>query len=196
MAHRYATSKWLKNFSGGKATVQRTLKRLNFTVRVGSADSGDIILPGEADADPFDPSSIKDARKRISRMISQRRGQPAFRNALLDAYDRKCAITGCEVVEVLEAAHILPYQGLDTNNVMNGLLLRADVHTLFDSGKIAIDAEKMTVLVDKSLEGSDYWTFNGKKLRLPSDTRRRPSCEALKMNCDNSTGLVPLNSVS
>ena len=119
-------------------------------------------------------------------MISQRRGQPAFRNSLLDAYDRKCAITGCEVVEVLEAAHILPYQGPDTNNVMNGLLLRADVYTLFDSGKIAIDAEKMTVLVDKSLEDSEYWTFNDQNLRLPSDTEQRPSFEALKMHCDNS----------
>ena len=186
VAHRYATSKWLKNFSGGKATVQRTLKRLNFTVRVGSADSGDIILPGEADADPFDPSSIKDARKRISRMMAQRRGQPAFRNALLDAYDRKCAITGCEVVEVLEAAHIYTYRGSDTNKVVNGLLLRADVHTLFDSGLIAVDVKNMTVLVDKSLEGSEYWTFHGKKLRLPSDTERRPGCEVLKMHCDNS----------
>ena len=195
MAHRYATSKWLKNFSGGKATVQRTLKRLNFTVRVGSADSGDIILPGEADADPFDPSNIKDARERISRMMAQRRGQPAFRNALLDAYNRKCAITGCEVVEVLEAAHILPYQGPDTNKVVNGLLLRADVHTLFDSGLIAVDVKNMTVLVDKSLEGSEYWTLRGQKLRLPSDTERRPSCEVLKMHCDNSV-LVSLSSVS
>ena len=101
VAHRYATSKRLKYLSGGKASVQRTLESLNFIVRVDNADTGGIILSGEADADPFDPSSIKDARERISRMMAQRRGQPAFRNALLDAYDRKCAITECEVVEVL-----------------------------------------------------------------------------------------------
>ena len=143
-------------------------------------------MPGEADAGPFDPSSIKDARERISRMKVQRRGQPAFRNALLDAYDRKCATTGCEVVEVLEAAHIYPYRGSDTNKVVNGLLLRADVHTLFDFRLIAVDVKNMTVLVDKSLEGSEYWTFHGQKLRLPSDTEQRPSCEVLKMHCDNS----------
>ena len=187
VAHRYATSKWLKYLSGGKASVQRTLESLNFIVRVDNTDTGGIILPGEADAGPFDPSSIKDARERISRMMAQRRGQPAFRNALLDAYDRKCAITGCEVVEVLEAAHIYPYRGSDTNKVVNGLLLRADVHTLFDSGLIAVDVKNMTVLVDNSLEGSEYWTFHGKKLRLPSDTERRPSCEVLKMHCDNSS---------
>ena len=65
------------------------------------------------------------------------------------------------MVEVLKAAHIFPYRGPDTNKVENGLLLRADIHTLFDSGKIAINAKKMTVLVDKSLEDSDYWIFHG-----------------------------------
>ena len=77
VAHKYArcdlaSSKWRKSFSGGKATVQRILENLTFTVRVGNADTGDIILPGEVDAGPFNPSSIKDARKRISKMISQR----------------------------------------------------------------------------------------------------------------------------
>ncbi len=176
----------LGRFVSGADTVQPVLENLNFTVLVGSAETDDIILPGEASAGPFDPLSIEDARERISRMIAQRRGQPAFRNALLDAYDRKCAITGCEVVEVLQAAHIYPYRGPDTNKVVNGLLLRADVHTLFDSGLIAVDVKNLTVLVDKSLEGSEYWTFHGQKLRLPSDTERRPSCEVLKMHCDNS----------
>ena len=188
VAHKYARPDLgrLKNFSGGKDTVQPKLESLNFIVRVGNADTGDIILPGEADAEPFDPSNIKDARKRNSKMIAQRRGQPAFRNALLDAYDRKCAITGCEVVEVLEAAHIYPYQGPDTSKVVNGLLLRADVHTLFDSGLIAIDAMNMTVLVHPSLQGSEYWTLHRKKLRLPPNTERRPNCEALKMHCNQS----------
>ena len=152
----------LGQFVSGADTVQPVLENLNFTVRVGNADTDDINLPEEVGADLFDPSNIKNARKRISKMLAQRRGQPAFRNALLDAYDRKCAITGCEVVEVLEAAHIYPYRGSDTNKVVNGLLLRADVHTLFDSGLIAVDVKNMTVLVDKSLEGSEYWTFHGK----------------------------------
>ena len=188
VAHKYARPDLgrLKNFSGGKDTVQPKLENLRFTVRVGSAETDDIILPEEVGADPFDPSNIKDARKRISKMIAQRRGQPAFRNALLDAYDRKCAITGCEVVEVLEAAHIYPYQGPDTSKVVNGLLLRADVHTLFDSGLIAIDAMNMTVLVHPSLQGSEYWTLHRKKLRLPPNTERRPNCEALKMHCNQS----------
>ena len=63
VAHKYARPDLgrLKNFSGGKTTVQLTLEKLKFTVRVGNADTDDIILLGEADVGPFDPSCIKDA---------------------------------------------------------------------------------------------------------------------------------------
>ena len=132
VAHQYVRAGLgpLASFSGGAKTVQPVLEGLGFTVRVGRAELGDIVLPGEVDDDGFDPSNIEDARKRISRMIAQRRGQSAFRNNLFDAYGGRCAITGCEVPDVLEAAHIFPYRGEDTNKVVNGLLLRADVHTL------------------------------------------------------------------
>ena len=56
-----------------------------------------------------------------------------FRDALIGAYAGRCAITGCSVLDILEAAHITPYLGPDTNHVTNGLLLRADLHTLFDT---------------------------------------------------------------
>ena len=136
VAHRYVRAGLgpLASFSGGAKTVQPVLEGLGFTVRVGRTELGDIVLPGEVDDDGFDPSNIEDARKRISRMIAQRRGQSAFRNNLFDVYGGRCAITGCEVPDVLEAAHIFPYRGEDTNKVVNGLLLRADVHTLFDCG--------------------------------------------------------------
>lgn len=87
---------------------------------------------------PFNPTNLEDGRKKIERMVTQRQGQPAFRNALLAAYNNRCAITGCTIDDVLEAAHISPYLGKHTNHVTNGLLLRADVHTLFDRGLIKI----------------------------------------------------------
>ena len=183
VAHQYVRAGLgpLTRFSGGAKTVQPVLESLGFTVRVGRAELGDIVLPGEVDDNAFDPSNIEDARKRISRMIAQRHGQRAFRNNLFDAYGGRCAITGCEVPDVLEAAHILPYRGEETNKVKNGLLLRADVHTLFDCGLIAVDEVKMTVLVAPALQDSEYWAFHGQKLRLPPDARRNPSTEALKM---------------
>ncbi|MBE2321408.1 HNH endonuclease, partial [Solirubrobacter sp. CPCC 204708] len=73
--------------------------------------------------------------------VAQRRGQSTFRNQLLEAYDLRCAITGSNAVAVLEAAHICPYRGDHTNRVDNGLLLRADIHTLFDLGLIWVTPE-------------------------------------------------------
>jgi putative restriction endonuclease len=76
----------------------------------------------------------EDMRDWALRCIAARRGQAAFRAALIDAYGGRCSITGCDAVEALEAAHISPYKGDHTNDVTNGLLLRADLHTLFDLG--------------------------------------------------------------
>lgn len=75
----------------------------------------------------------------ILRAIKSRRGQASFRNALLQAYSQTCFITGCKTEHVLEAAHIVPH-GDETNYcVFNGLLLRADIHTLFDLELLSID---------------------------------------------------------
>lgn len=184
VAHKYARPELgvLEKFSGGARTVKPTLEKLGFTIWIGNAELGEIVLPGEIETASFDPLDVKDARKKISRMIAQRQGQLAFRNALLTAYGEKCAITGCPVLDVLEAAHIYPYRGSETNDVANGLLLRADVHILFDRGLIAIDVEEMTVLVAPSLQDSEYWTIHGQKLRLPQSAGQKPSLEALKMH--------------
>jgi putative restriction endonuclease len=79
----------------------------------------------------------------------------------------------------LEAAHIMPYRGLQTHHPGNGLLLRADLHTLFDLGLIAIDGATMTVLVAPSLLNSAYASIAGKTLREPHQAAFRPSSEAL-----------------
>lgn len=132
--------------------------------------------------DYFDPEDVSDGRKRILREIVNRQGQPVFRNRVLDAYGRRCAITDSDVVETLEAAHIYPYRGTQTNRISNGILLRADVHTLFDLGFIAIDSSDYTVLVADRLKDSVYGTFSGKQLRLPSNGRAHPNKKALDMH--------------
>ena len=110
----------------------------------------------QADNDGLDPESVQGQRERALRAIRIRRGQTAFRAKLIEAYDRRCAITGCAVEAVLEAAHIYPYRGSQTNPTSNGLLLRADLHTLFDCGLLAINPETRTVVVANALQASSY----------------------------------------
>lgn len=136
------------------------------------------------DPTPFDPKSVKDGREITLAEIKRRLGQPKFRTSLLKAYDGRCAATGCTTAAVLEAAHIHPYRGPETNDVRNGLLLRADIHTLFDLGLIAINpAKRMSIA--KSLAESDYSALHGQALTMPSDPRCVPSSEALKFHFDS-----------
>jgi len=119
----------------------------------------------------FLPDNVEDLRDRVLRSIVQRQGQRNFRAALIEAYGGKCAMTGCGVVDVLEAAHIHRYMGRDTNVVPNGLLLRADVHTLFDLNLVAVDASTMRICVSPELEGSSYQELNGRPLSSPSEKK-------------------------
>lgn len=134
----------------------------------------------DASDNSWEPTSAKDARTRELRSIALRKGQPAFRRALLSAYEGRCAITGCDAEEALEAAHIVPYNGSSTNHVQNGLLLRADIHTLFDLGVIHIDPEHLTVQLSAGLMSTVYREFHGKKLRLPSSRAQQPSADAFR----------------
>lgn len=137
-------------------------------------------------ASVFDPTGIEDARERVLSSIVQRRGQSTFRNDLLAAYRSKCAVTGCAVAAVLEAAHIVPYKGVQTNHVGNGLLLRGDWHTLFDLQLVTVDPETMRLLVSPKLAGTGYDEFNGDPLRLPDDPANWPSKDAIRQHQQES----------
>ncbi|RQS32724.1 HNH endonuclease [Burkholderia sp. Bp8990] len=113
------------------------------------------------------------------RAVFLRRGQGKFRKALLNAYEKRCAVTGCTMEDVLEAAHIIPYNGDDTNRCDNGLLLRADIHTLFDLGLLWVNRE-MKVEIANALQRTEYGELHGKGLRLPTDPALRPHPEHLE----------------
>jgi len=136
------------------------------------------------------PANAGDARRRVLSSIVQRQGQPAFRNSLIAAYSSRCAITECSIEAVLEAAHIIPYRGMWTNHPRNGLLLRADVHTLFDLGLLAVHAETMTVIVSPKLASSQYALFAGNKLGQPADPTLGAEAWALEEHRRRS-GLTP-----
>ena len=147
----------------------------------------EIELEGKGD---FDPASIKDERTRVLTSIVRRRGQPAFRRMLLSAYNSRCAISNCGVDAVLEAAHIVPYQGEETNRIGNGLLLRADLHTLFDLQLISVDESTMQLLISQTLIGTNYEEFRGQRLIVPYNIGLQPSVAALKDHRERS-GLHP-----
>lgn len=134
----------------------------------------------------FDPDDIDDGRKKILTQLAVRQGQHRFRSDLLDAYKGRCAISGTAVADALHAAHISPYMGPATNHVVNGLLLRADVHNLFDLKLIKIDPISLTVVVSDALAGTEYERLHGKLILVPSDITKRPSREALAKHFDNS----------
>jgi predicted restriction endonuclease len=139
---------------------------------------------GDEEVVPFSPGSIEEGRRYTLASIVRRQGQGEFRAAVLRAYGFACAITGCDVLDVLEAAHIVPYRGAATNHVQNGILLRADLHVLFDVGLLDFDA-RWRVRLDESLRSTTYGSLEGKPLRMPKEIPSRPSPEALALREEN-----------
>jgi hypothetical protein len=108
-----------------------------------------------------------DERKRILANYAIREGQSKFRQALIDAQGGSaCLISGCNVGDVVQAAHIMPYLGEKDNHIENGLLLRADLHLLFDKGILGINPETFEVHLSGSAgSDSNYFHLHGAKLQ-------------------------------
>jgi putative restriction endonuclease len=121
-----------------------------------------------------------DARLRVRRQIVARQGQATFRASLVDAYGGRCAITGFDAVAALEGAHLRPYRGPESNSVTNGLLLRADIHTLFDLSLLAPDPHTRVIVVSKLLMETQYATFSNSRLAAPAAAWQRPDQKALQ----------------
>ena len=106
-------------------------------------------------------------------LVRPRLGQGSFRMLVTDAYERKCAITGERVLPVLEAAHVRPYAEGGVHSIENGLLLRSDLHTLFDKGYVTITPD-MRVLISRRLKdefenGKLYYALSGNAVRPPGN---------------------------
>lgn len=127
----------------------------------------------------------EDAREWIKQSIARRDGQPAFRRELLKAYESRCVISGCDIEPLLEAAHIMPYKGGHTNHVSNGLLLRADLHKLFDLGMLCVDPLTLQVKLHPDLSGSEYEKYSEQILNSTASPENVPSKVALKYHYEN-----------
>ncbi|HVD00484.1 MAG TPA: HNH endonuclease [Candidatus Dormibacteraeota bacterium] len=122
----------------------------------------------------------------FSEGVARRRlGQRAFRALVTDVYERRCTVTGERVLPVLQACHIRPATREGPHDIRNGLLLRSDLHTLFDLGYIGVDPPTHRLLVSRELRdgwenGRDYYALAGRELRPPRHLAERPAREFLE----------------
>lgn len=121
--------------------------------------------------------------------VRPRLGQGTFRAVVTDAYERRCAVTGERTLPVLEAAHIRPYSEDGPHEPNNGLLLRSDLHTLFDRGYLTIDSGlrlRVSSRIRKEFEnGRDYCALEGHTIRPPLRGFPPPSTEYLEWHQDS-----------
>jgi putative restriction endonuclease len=124
------------------------------------------------------------ARYGTPRSVRPRLGQATFRIAVLDAYDRACAVTGEHSLPALEASHIRSYAQEGPHEIRNGLLLRADLHRLFDTGYLTVTPE-LLLEVSKHLHGDyhngrSYYPLQGTQVHVPSAASERPERKFLE----------------
>lgn len=111
-------------------------------------------------------------------LVAPRLGQGTFRVGVVDAYGRACAVTEEHSLPALEAAHIKPYAEGGEHRVSNGLLLRSDIHRLFDQGYVTVTPEhRFEVsrrLRDDFQNGRSYYPLHGRAIHLPRKVGERP----------------------
>lgn len=145
------------------------------------------IAPERIEQSPATLAAVDSKGYGKPQIVLPRLGQGLFRIYLTDYYDRRCAITGERTLPVLDAAHIKPFAIVQKHEVSNGLLMRSDLHRLFDDGYIAVDPASRCVRVSKRIKdefenGKDYYKLEGTKINEPNVLWARPNTENLEFH--------------
>ncbi|HLH91596.1 MAG TPA: HNH endonuclease [Xanthobacteraceae bacterium] len=123
-------------------------------------------------------SAVTQARYGDPQLIRPRLGQGAFRVLVTDIYQRRCAVTRERTLPALEAAHIRPFGDGGPHEANNGLLLRRDIHSLFDAGYVtvtpALHFEVSPRIKEEFENGRDYYALHGKPISLPARAEQQP----------------------
>lgn len=136
------------------------------------------------------PSALSDDAARFGEptMVLPRLGQGAFRFMVMDAYQRRCAITGERTLPALDAAHIKPYSQAGPHSPDNGLFLRRDLHTLFDRGYLTVATDlrvRVSPRIRREFEnGRDYYALEGQPILTPTVESARPARDYLEWHGD------------
>lgn len=129
------------------------------------------------------------ARFGAPQLIQPRLGQGAFRVLVTDVYGRRCAVTGEKTLPALEAAYIRPYGDGGAHEARNGLLLRRDIHSLFDAGYVTVAPDlKFNVsrrIREEFENGRHYYALHGQAIAAPSMAGQRPDPAALAWHNEN-----------
>jgi len=137
------------------------------------SDTGSDYLPSEEN------------KKKVKQVLQAiREGQQKFRDKILKTYGYSCCISRCKVISVLEAAHITPYNGPDSNIINNGLCLRSDLHKLWDKYLIAINPDSYKVELSSNLKGTDYEQYEGVQVFSNLQSSEIPTKKLLEIQYD------------
>lgn len=119
----------------------------------------------------------------------RRLGQGTFRALVTDMYERRCAVTREKALPALDAAHIQPFSEVQSHSVRNGILLRSDVHKLFDAGYVTITPEYRVEASRRMKEdfddGDNYLGLHGRKVWVPESLSARPDADVLRWHNEN-----------
>jgi putative restriction endonuclease len=122
-------------------------------------------------------------------LIRPRLGQGAFRVLVTDLYQRRCAVTQERTLPALEAAHIRPYAEGGPHEASNGLLLRRDLHSLFDAGYVTVTPDLRFEVSRRIREefdnGKHYYALQGQTIAVPAEAKQRPDWSALQWHNEN-----------
>lgn len=137
-------------------------------------DAGVTEVPGPVFADP--------------RLAPYRPGQRSFRAMVFGAYGRRCAVTGAKITPALKAAHIRPVRDHGENRLDNGLLLRSDVHTMYDQGYLGVDPRHdlhvSPRIRTEFQNGEEFYALHGRRIAVPARRVDRPSADFLTWHKD------------
>jgi len=133
---------------------------------------------------PAAAAAVEGARYGTPSLVAPRLGQGSFRVLVAEAYRRRCAMTGEKTLPVLQAAHIKPYAAGGAHSLDNGLLLRSDLHTLFDLGYVTVDPDDRRIVVSGRIReefenGRHYYALHGTPIAQPDEQVGTPARENL-----------------
>ena len=129
------------------------------------------------------------ARFGVPHLIRPRLGQGAFRVLVTDVYGRRCAVTQERTLPALEAAHIRPYSDGGVHEAPNGMLLRRDIHSLFDAGYVTVTPDlefEVSVRIKEEFEnGREYYALHGRRIKVPIEAVWKPDPTILSWHNEN-----------
>ena len=176
--------KSIKESLGGQASRFYIQNKNEYEVYPNYKYDEEIIETNEKLKESYIP--IDENKKSTKMMLCViREGHEKFRNEILNNYDNKCCISECNISAVLEAAHVTPYNGRDSNNIQNGICLRADIHKLWDKHFIAINPKTNQVEIAKVLRDTEYKNLEGKKVFVGMSQGKIPTKKLLAIQYEN-----------